>query len=76
MITLNEAKEKLANFEPFRAGNLSAWYVGDQYYVLSYDEVIGHATRNGKARNYSYNAYTFSKTTSKHTNLMRKAWGI
>lgn len=79
MMKLNEAKEAIAEYQPFNAGNLTgAW------------EDYGHGTRGFVIRSYgvliaeSYfnysglatDAYNYSVTTSKHANIVKRAWGV
>lgn len=76
--TLAEAEQHLRNLEPFHTGTLSAlWSDFDDtsYCVYSYGVLIAEG-------GYSFTgfihdgAYDYSKTTSKHANLVKKAWGI
>lgn len=77
--TQAEAKELLNSLEPFNAGSLTAaWERYDSesngYVVRSYGVVIAefYKTFQGLA----VDAYSHSKTTSKHANLVRKAWSL
>jgi hypothetical protein len=78
-MTLNEATNAIAHYETFNAGNLTgAW------------EDYGHGTRGYVVRSYgvliaeSYfnyaglatDAYDYSVTTSKHANIVKRAWGL
>lgn len=73
--TLSEASEHLANFEPFHTGTLSAGTTEDgTYWVESYGVLIAWA-KWGDAE-ISEDAYDYSVTTSKHANLVKKAWGL
>lgn len=83
--TLAEAEQHLRNCEPFHTGTFSAeWYWLGQnysYIVKSYGETIAihhEATWVGGEDFYriTSDAYSHSKTTSKHANLVKKAWGI
>jgi hypothetical protein len=78
-MTLNEARNAIAHYETFNAGNLTgAWedygkgtkgYVVRSYGVLiaeSYNRFSGLAT----------DAYQYSVTTSKHANIVKNAWGL
>jgi hypothetical protein len=72
--TLNEAKELLANRQPFNAGSLTGEKNGLLYLVKSYGTLI--------AEDRYYNsyiledAYSHSKTTSKHANIVKRAWNL
>jgi hypothetical protein len=74
--TINEAKELLANTQPFNAGTLTAnWEdIGGslRYVVRSYGVEIADYTE----RATHPTAYQHSKTTSKHTNIVKRAWGL
>ena len=77
--TLAEASEHIRNLEPFHTGTLSgAWeqYDADSegYVVRSYGVLIAESYKryNGLATD----AYYYSATTSKHANLVKKAWGL
>jgi hypothetical protein len=71
--TLEEAKGLLAQHAEFTTGTLSAtWELGGVYVVRSYGVIIA----NSSPLQISTNAYTHSKTTSKHANLVKKAWGL
>ena len=79
MMTLNEAREAIAHYQTFNAGNLSgAWErydsVSNGYVVRSYGVLIAEAYNryNGLATD----AYNYSQTTSKHANIVKKAWGL
>lgn len=74
MLTLQQAQQALANRESFNAGNLTAEKNDLLYVVKSYGTII--------AEDRHYNAYIFenaykhSRTTSKHANIVKRAWGI
>ena len=78
--TLAEAEQHLAAFVPFHTGTLSAaWETfgsdwDKAYVVRSYGTVIAAATVGWAT--LQHDAYEHSKTTSKHANLVKKAWGI
>lgn len=67
--TLAGAKACLQQHEAFRASNLSALWVDEAYIVFSYAEVIGVYNRNTGEK--WYNEAKYSKTTSKHQNLVK-----
>lgn len=72
--TLKQASELLEQREPFTTGTLSARYdTAGNYLVFSYDEMIaGH--HNGGLVDINKNYY--SQTTSKHLNIVKRAWGL
>jgi hypothetical protein len=72
--TLKEANDLLAQREPFTTGTLSARMDGNgNYMVFSYDEMIAGITESGQ---YNLNPNWFSQTTTKHLNIVKRAWGI
>ena len=83
MLTIKQGANILAQYEPFHSGNFYAirrcneWGMFTEWLdVYSYDQWI--ATYNYVL--YSGivfdDAYDHSKTTSKHANLVKKAWGL
>jgi hypothetical protein len=64
---------KLANREPFNGNSLRAFYFGDVYKVYSYTTLIAEI---GNMGNKLVSANKYSVTTSRHQNLIKKAWGI
>ena len=74
--TIAQASELLAELQPFTTGTLSAnWELfGDsnRFIVRSYGVEIADYTE----RSIHPMAYTHSKTTSKHANIVKKAWGL
>ena len=78
--TLSEAHDHIRNREPFHTGTLSgAWESNYHYAVRSYGVVIAdwHGASN-EASEISIlpTAYNFSRTTSKHANIVKMAWGL
>lgn len=67
--TLAGAKTSLQHHEAFRASSLSAFWVDEAYIVFSYAEVIG--VYNSNTGEKWYNEAKYSKTTSKHQNLVK-----
>jgi hypothetical protein len=78
MTTLKQAEHALANREPFTAGNLSARISGGVYEVFSYFTLIGASTPYSPSdfAEVMPSAYEHSVTTSKHANIVKRAWGI
>ncbi len=78
MTTLKQAEQLLAERLPFDAGNLSARISGGVYEVFSYFELIGASTPYAPTTFAEVlpSAYTFSQTTSKHANIVKRAWGL
>ena len=64
---------KLANRESFRGNSLNAYWIGEVYKVISYNTLIAEV---GNMGNILLNENKYSVTTSRHQNLIRKAWGI
>lgn len=89
VLTLKEASECLAEKIGFNAGNLTAKQefidLGEPspiwaYVVRSYGVAIAIHGSDNLADEYfkhiRFDAYDYSQTTSKHTNLVKKAWGL
>jgi hypothetical protein len=83
--TLAEAEQHLAKLEPFHTGTLSAqWEVSELsggphncYIVRSYGvEIAVYPEEWGFAGWVQSDAYSHSKTTSKHANIVKKAWDL
>jgi hypothetical protein len=78
-MTLNEARTAIAEYQPFNAGNLTgAWEAYDSvsngYVVRSYGVLI--AESYGRVSALATDAYNYSQTTSKHANIVKRAWGL
>jgi major membrane immunogen (membrane-anchored lipoprotein) len=75
MITLEQAEEQLAFRQAFNAGNLNAFWAvladGEMVYcVYSYQTKVAQVDGEGAwVDNTKY-----SQTTSKHQNIIRRAW--
>jgi hypothetical protein len=65
---------KLANREAFRGNSMSAYWFDTDYQVLSYGTII--ANYNSYECETWISANKYSVTTSRHQNLIKKAWGI
>jgi hypothetical protein len=84
MTTLKQASESIANRYNFNAGNLSGqWQLMDsldepKFVVFSYGVAIGISldTRLGRKDYVPLHAYNHSVTTSKHANIVKRAWGL
>ena len=85
--TLAEASQHLHCFQPFHTGTLSATLESPTYYgggadyvVRSYGVIIAYSAYDPSYGHRSLylddNAYNHSATTSKHANIVKKAWGI
>ena len=78
--TLAEAEHHLRNWEPFHTGTLSAkWERFDDilvYVVRSYGVEIAASSTPQRDRAVLDEAYDYSRTTARHANLVKKAWGI
>jgi hypothetical protein len=84
-VTLAEASQHIARLEPFHTGTLSgAWEMSELsgeshncYIVRSYGvEIAVYPEEFGFAGWVQSDAYTHSVTTSKHANIVKKAWGL
>lgn len=79
MITLKDAIHNLENNIPFNAGNLTANIEdGDAllYVVRSYGVAIADRPLFINNAGIYPDAYSHSKTTSKHANIVKRAWGL
>jgi hypothetical protein len=79
MATMKEAEMLITALLPFSTGTLTgAWERYDEtsngYVVRSYGVLIAESYKNYNG--LSTDAYSFSKTTSKHANLVKRAWDI
>ena len=74
MITLKEATYELQARRPFNAGNLTGLMSETYFCVFSYSQVI--ARTNLETGETWINPSRYSQTTSKHANLVKKAWGL
>ncbi len=77
--TIEQAKFHLAEMEAFTTGTLSGAYEFTEtsttqlaYVVRSYGVIIAY----GNTEEILASAYSHSKTTSKHANIVKKAWGL
>lgn len=70
-------EQKLRNLETFEGNSMTARYSGPfntgVYEVFSYRTLI--ATANGLGA-INLDSRKYSVTTSKHQNLIRRAWGV
>lgn len=72
--TLKQASELLETRQPFTTGTLSARYdMGGNYLVFSYDTMIAGITKAGLIETTKIK---YSQTTSKHLNMVKRAWGV
>jgi hypothetical protein len=75
-------EQKLANREPFRGNSLTAianeTWGSFEYRVYSYNTLIATKTWDGSEGEwFTYlDPNRYSVTTSRHQNLIRKAWGV
>ena len=71
--TLAEAEGLLCWRQAFTTGTLSARYdTAGNYLVFSYDQMIAGWHTTGRV---DFNTNYYSKTTSKHLNIVKRAWG-
>jgi TRAP-type C4-dicarboxylate transport system substrate-binding protein len=66
-------QQKLRNREPFKGNSLTAYWEGQVYKVVSYSTLIAEI---GNMGNILISDRKYSVTTSKHQNIIRRAWGI
>jgi hypothetical protein len=78
MITLKQAQQALEARQEFNAGNLSARVSGGVYEVFSYFTLIAFSSPYSPAdlSELMPTAYDHSPTTSKHANIIKRAWGL
>lgn len=80
-ITLKETSHYLETLTPFSTGTLSGEWATDWdnefgFIVRSYGVVIArNVVVNSKGVVFEH-AYNHSKTTSKHANIVKRAWGL
>jgi len=70
--------DKLENMTPFSGNSMSAQFAGQAYLVYSYSTLIAEqwwVPQVGEWYKYVV-AGKFSTTTSRHQNLVRKAWDL
>jgi hypothetical protein len=77
-INLQDAKREISLNRAFNAGNLTASWDFDgffkgYYVVRSYGTVIGKISPSGEM---TVTPIRYSVTTSKHTNMVKRAWGL
>ena len=65
-------ENKLADLVPFKGNSLSAYWEGEIYKVVSYSTLIAVKQPSGRV----IASKKYSSTTSRHQNLIKKAWGI
>jgi hypothetical protein len=72
-------QQKLRNREPFKGNSMSASRDYGVYSVWSYNTLIADyklgKLDDGEPR-ITFNETKYSVTTSKHQNIIRRAWGI
>ena len=72
-------ERKLANREPFTGNSMSASLDYGIYSVWSYSTLIADyklgKLDDGEPR-ITFNPHKYSVTTSRHQNLIRRAWGL
>lgn len=79
LVSLQQAEQLLAERQPFTTGTLSASIEdGDAllYVVRSYGVVIADTPLFIQNGGVYPSAYTHSKTTSKHANIVKRAWNL
>jgi hypothetical protein len=79
MVTMKEAETLITALVPFNAGTLTGGWeryddTSNGYVVRSYGVLIAETYNNYNG--LSTDAYSFSKTTSKHANMVKRAWQL
>lgn len=64
---------KLRNRESFNGNSMNAHYTEGAYMVYSYATLIAYHNYDGELY---FNPKKYSVTTSRHQNLVKKAWGL
>jgi hypothetical protein len=72
-INLGHAQTCIATLDAFSTGTLSGQFEDSVFTVRSYGVAIATRNQNGVIW---VNGNKYSQTTSRHTNLVRKAWGL
>jgi hypothetical protein len=82
-ITIKQAESQIAQLCDFEAGNFagrrSTNHLGmwtGFYEVWSYGRVVAICNLSTGVRALNDGAYTHSKTTSKHANIVKRVWGL
>ncbi len=65
-------EQKLIEYKPFKGNSMTAIWQGTAYLVYSYNTLIAIANPEGM----NLDVHKYSTTTSRHQNLIRKAWNI
>ena len=65
-------ENKLKRLEPFNGNSMSGYIFENDYLVFSYNTIIARHRMNSWT--YSINPEKYSVTTSRHQNLVRRAW--
>ena len=67
-------EHKLRNLEPFKGNSLKGYWLGSDYRVVSYATLV--ASHMSDTETKWLNPQKYSVTTSRHQNLIRRAWAI
>jgi hypothetical protein len=65
-------EQKLQTLTPFKGNSLSGYWDGEVFRVFSYSTLIAVTQPSGRV----IASKKYSTTTSRHQNLIRRAWGI
>ena len=77
MDSYKEIDTKLANLEPFRGNSMMGLFdEWGSYRVYSYSTQIAQAYPTASGIRAKMNNEKYSVTTSRHKNLIRRAWGL
>ena len=66
-------EERLARFVPFNGNSMSGAWDDDVFFVYSYSTII--ASHHSKDDTRFLNSKKYSATTTRHQNIVRRAWG-
>jgi hypothetical protein len=79
MLTLKQAEQAIRELQPFNAGNLTGAVEDNNallYVVRSYGVPIADTPLFHENGGVYPSAYKYSQTTSKHANIVKRAWGL
>lgn len=79
MDNYKQVERKLATLTPFKGNSIYGYWNDNKggLDVYSYNTCIGQAIHiNGEIVVDYFNADRYSNTTSRHQNIIRRAWGI
>lgn len=80
-LNYTQIEQAIRNKQEFKGNSCRGYYEGEEYVVVSYNTAIARATsvrvvgaeRNGELW---LNPRSYSKTTSRLQNIVKRAWGL